>query len=287
DILLYPELGMDPLTMKLASMRLVPLQMVSWGHPETSGLPTIDYYLSAELFEPSQSQNHYREKLIRLPNLGCCIDPHDVGLSPLNDSDLGIVEGDAVFVCPGMPFKYMPEYDSVLVRIAQRVNHAKFVFFQMKQVQPLSDLLLARLSQSFEQAGLDPTRYLRMTPWRDTAGFHAVLKRANVFLDTIGFSGFNTVMHAMECATPIVTFESDFMRGRFGSAILRRAGLDEFVCLTQDEYVDLAVRLIDEPPKRTNLIQAIEGGRSRLYGDKEPMQALGNFLARVPIPETI
>jgi protein O-GlcNAc transferase len=61
DVLIYPEIGMDPPTLKLASMRLVPVQVAAWGHPETSGLPTIDYFLSAEDFEPEIAQDKYRE----------------------------------------------------------------------------------------------------------------------------------------------------------------------------------------------------------------------------------
>ena len=71
DVLIYPEIGMDSMSVKLASLRLVPLQVAAWGHPETTGLPTIDYYLSAEAFEPPEAQTYYRERLIALPGLGC------------------------------------------------------------------------------------------------------------------------------------------------------------------------------------------------------------------------
>src|SRR6266853_367890 len=53
DVLVYPEIGMFPMTVKLASLRLAPVQVTTWGHPETSGLPTIDYYLSAQDMEPA------------------------------------------------------------------------------------------------------------------------------------------------------------------------------------------------------------------------------------------
>src|SRR5581483_5321080 len=42
DAIVYPEVGLDPLSLKLASLRLAPLQAASWGHPMTTGLPTID-----------------------------------------------------------------------------------------------------------------------------------------------------------------------------------------------------------------------------------------------------
>ena len=56
-ILIIPETGMDPTTMKLASLRLAPVQATSWGHPNTSGLPTIDYFLSSDLMEPRDGQD--------------------------------------------------------------------------------------------------------------------------------------------------------------------------------------------------------------------------------------
>jgi predicted O-linked N-acetylglucosamine transferase (SPINDLY family) len=69
-ILVYLDIGMDPRTTQLAGLRLAPVQCVTWGHPITSGLPTIDYFISSELMEPAEGDNHYSEKLIRLSNLG-------------------------------------------------------------------------------------------------------------------------------------------------------------------------------------------------------------------------
>src|SRR5207344_3135603 len=71
DVLIYPEVGMDEMTLKLAALRLAPTQVAAWGHPETTGLPTIDHYLSAADFEPADAQSHYSERLVALPHLGC------------------------------------------------------------------------------------------------------------------------------------------------------------------------------------------------------------------------
>ncbi len=61
-ILIYPEVGMDPMSAQLAAQRLAPVQCNSWGHPETSGFPTLDYYLSSDLMEPPDGQDHYTER---------------------------------------------------------------------------------------------------------------------------------------------------------------------------------------------------------------------------------
>ncbi len=51
DLLLYTDIGMDPTTYSMAFTRLAPVQCVSWGHPDTTGIDTIDYFVSSELFE--------------------------------------------------------------------------------------------------------------------------------------------------------------------------------------------------------------------------------------------
>ena len=52
DVLIYPDIGMDPTCAKLAGLRLAPVQCVSLGHPMTTGLPTMDYFLTSDLMEP-------------------------------------------------------------------------------------------------------------------------------------------------------------------------------------------------------------------------------------------
>ena len=60
-VLIYPEVGMDPVSAQLAAQRLAPIQCNSWGHPDTSGFPTLDYYLSSDLMEPPDGQDNIKE----------------------------------------------------------------------------------------------------------------------------------------------------------------------------------------------------------------------------------
>ena len=73
DVLIYPEVGMDADVLRLASLRLASLQCMAWGHPVTSGLPTIDVFLSSERMEPEHSADQYTEELICLPGLSVCL----------------------------------------------------------------------------------------------------------------------------------------------------------------------------------------------------------------------
>jgi protein O-GlcNAc transferase len=279
--LLFPEVGMDPTTLAIANLRLAPQQYAAWGHPETTGLPTIDYFLSADALEPPDAEDHYSEKLIRLPHLGVYYQPHGIAPAAVDFAELGITADGPVFVCPGTPFKYRPEDDALLVDIAQRLGHCTFIFFSHDKVE-LSNKLRARLAAAFERAGLEPGRHLVWIPWLPRPAFFGLMRQADVYLDTIGFSGFNTLMQAVEVQLPAVAYEGRFLRGRLGSGILRRLGLPELVAEDRAQYVDIAVRLAKSPQRRAELRSRLRSLAHRAYFDTQPVDALARALVKPP-----
>ena len=272
-IIVYPEIGMDPLTLKLASMRLAPAQMAAWGHPETTGLPTMDYYLSADLFEPDQAQDVYSEKLVRLPGLGSCYRPLSAPATEVDLTVLGISSDVPLLLCPGTPYKYSPGYDAVLIDIAKRLATCQFVFF-LSDYRELSEKLRDRIAASFRAAGMNAEQFCKFIPWQDRGTFYALMRKADVFLDTMGFSGFNTAMQAVECGLPIVTVEGRFMRGRFASAILRHIGLDELVAGNAADYADIVARVATDRNYRNALSARIEHRRTELFNDQGSLRYL-------------
>lgn len=278
DVLIYPEVGMDPMTVKLASLRLAPLQAATWGHPETTGLPTVDCYFSAAALEPGAAQDHYVERLVALPNLGCSLEP---ATHPAIEADFGrwgLSADLPLLLCPGTPFKYAPEQDRLYVEIARRLGPCQLCFFICGNAA-LSEKLRRRLAHAFAQAGLAFERHVRFLPWLVPAEFYALMQRADAMLDTVGFSGFNTALQALECGLPVVAWEGRFLRGRLASGMLRHLGLDELVATGEREYVALAVALATDRERRTRLRRSIEAARPRLYRDSAPMRAFEDFLA--------
>jgi predicted O-linked N-acetylglucosamine transferase (SPINDLY family) len=276
DAVIFPEIGLDRNTLALASLRLAPRQFAAWGHPETTGLPTIDAFLSADAFEPHDADAHYSERLVRLPNLGVYYRPYRLEPEALDFAAFGIPPGGCVFVCPGAPFKYRAEDDALLVQIAQRLVRCTFVFFTHER-QELSIKLRTRLSAAFTAAGLD-SGLLSFIPWQPRAAFLGLLKHADVYLDTIGFSGFNTLMHAVETGLPCVAYDGRFMRGRLGSGILRRLQLPELIAADKAAYVDLAVRLGEDHGYRAQMSQRLRTAAPLAYEDLSAVEALQHVL---------
>lgn len=277
DVLLYPEIGMDATTVRLSALRLARMQVASWGHPITTGLPTMDAYLSAEAFEPPGRDDHYTERLIALPRLGCAYQPYDTEPEEPDLASWGVAEGDRLLVCAGQPFKYAPRDDAVWVAVARRCQPCKLLFFAGPD-DLKAKVLEHRLRGAFAEGGVDFEATVRFIPWLPRGAFFGLLGRADVFLDTIGFSGFNTAMQAVQCGTPIVAWEGQFMRGRFASAILRQMGLDEFVAGSAEAYVALVQQLCNDPAARDAVRKRMWQARERLYDDSATVEALGEQL---------
>src|SRR5260221_1336192 len=99
------------------------------GTPETSGLPTIDYYLSAEELEPEAAQAHYTDRLVALPHLGCHFEPLNIAPAPVDPAQAGIDARLPLLVCPGGPLKYPPQHHWGFPEISRRLGRCRFIFF--------------------------------------------------------------------------------------------------------------------------------------------------------------
>ena len=276
DILIYPELGMHQESLQLASLRLAPLQIASWGHPETTGLDTIDHYFSAELMEGSGAQNHYVENLVELPHIGCYYFPLRPQCASLDFNKLGLDPTRPILLCPGTPYKYLEKYDSVFPEIATKLKNCQLVFFTKASWSAFR--LEERLRCKFKLANLQYDEHVNFIPWLNREEFFSLMNQATVYLDTIGFSGFNTAMQAIECNLPIVTMRSQFLRGNLAAAPLHQMGLNDLIADDEQRYVDQVVKLVTNNLYRTQVREQIEIRKEILFEDKTVIEELERFL---------
>jgi protein O-GlcNAc transferase len=280
-ILIFPEFGMDPMTVKLGCLRLAPIQMTSWGHPNTSGLPTIDYYLSSDLMEPENAQEYYTEKLVRLPNLSIYYTPLNIHKQAISKEEIGIADNEIMFWCCQALFKYLPQHDDVFPRIASYLGNSKFVFIKHDKGQYVTDIFEQRLKRAFGEFGLNYQDYCVFLPHMNSSRFAGITASADVFLDTIGWSGCNSTLEALAHNIPVVTLPGDLMRGRHTMAMLKMMGIEKTIAATKDEYVQIAVRLGQDAEYCQKIKQQIAENKYKLYSDLKPVKALSDFLKTV------
>ena len=279
-ILIFPEIGMDKLSAQLAAQRLAAAQCCSWGHPVTSGFPTIDYFISSDLMEPADAAAHYSEQLIRLPNLSIYYEPADVPSIRIDRAELGL-RADAVvyWCCQSLP-KYLPQFDCVFARIAAEVPDCQFTFIEFGGGRGVTDLFRARLERAFDAVGLNARNHCVFLPRLAPDRFVAAIGQCDVVLDSIGWSGCNSILESLVHNVPIVTFAGAMMRGRHTAAILDMMEVRETTARTVEEYVSIAGLLGRDIARRIELSAQIANKKHRVYRDRLCIAALEEFLDR-------
>ena len=284
-VLIYPGLLMDIHSLQLAAQRLAPVQCNSWGHPETSGLPTLDYFLSSDLMEPPNGDTHYTEKLIRLPNLSICYEPvpfeaitGEVG--PVTREEFGLRESATVYWSAQSLYKYLPQYDEVFPRIAQAAGDCQFVFLRHGGGAKVTELTRERLERAFAAHGLNAAEHCVFLERMGQNKFVAAAGLADVLLDSLGWSACNSALESLVHDLPIVTVEGQMMRGRHCAAILRMLDVPETIAANLEDYIDIAVRLARDSQARKQIVDRMAARKHELYFDRAPVRALEDFLER-------
>ena len=285
DALIYFDIGMDPMTQLLAALRLAPAQVNMGGHPVTSGLPTIDYFLSSAVMEPPGAERYYTERLALLPNLASCYRMPDLSRARrpqcLPAEDAAAVPAAVTYLNVQSLFKLLPAYDEVYPRIAARVPGARFWFLAAGSAAA-TDIFRARLARAFAAHGLDAARLCTIWPRLSQDEFYGLVQAADIVLDGWPWSGNNSTMEALACERPVITLPGDQMRFRHSDAILRRIGLPELIAEDFDDLVTIAVRAGTDAAWRGELSSFIARNKHRLYDDQEPIAALMDFLEALP-----
>jgi predicted O-linked N-acetylglucosamine transferase (SPINDLY family) len=247
DVLFFPEIGMDPLAGKLAALRLAPLQVTSWGHPITTGLPEMDLFFSGNLLEPPDAQEHYRERLIRLPGTGVCTEWPTVNMAPLPVGYLRPRQPGRVrlLLCQH-PCKFEPADMPLIAEVLRACAPCELYVLKSRRLPILGDQAATLLRQAVEAAGLDPHNMLLERAWVDREVFLTLLDAVDLYLDLPAFSGYTTAWQALHLGLPVVTLEGPMLRQRLAAGLLRQMGVTETLAQNSADYVSIAARLATE-----------------------------------------
>ncbi|HEY9745203.1 MAG TPA: tetratricopeptide repeat protein [Oculatellaceae cyanobacterium] len=272
DILFYLDIGMDTMTLSLAHGRLARIQCVTWGHPDTTGLKTIDYFVSSKLIEPENAQEHYTEELFLLDNLPTYYYAPPKFECHTVRSILGIADTETIYLCPQSIFKLHPEFDPILGEILRRDPNGRLVLLSATAEKANQDLM-----ERFRTSIPDVAARILLPPRLLRQDFLALLFSAGVMLDPIHFGGGNTTFEALSYGTPIITMPGEFMRGRVTYGCYQKMGYTELVAKTPEEYINLAVRLGTDPAERQRVQQEILSRCGVLYEDASAVRELEAF----------
>jgi predicted O-linked N-acetylglucosamine transferase (SPINDLY family) len=126
--------------------------------------------------------------------------------------------------------------------------------------------------------GLEATDHCVFLPRLAPDRFAAAMGASDVMLDSIGWSGCNSILESLAHNLPIVAFEGEWMRGRHAAAILNMMQMGETIARTVDDYVLMASALGRDASLRSQMSARIAENKYRVYRDRECIAGLEAFL---------
>ena len=244
DLLIYADLGMEGFTWSLAFSRLAPVQCAMWGHPITSGIDAVDYYISSDLAEAPEAEANYTEKLVRLKHLPLYyLRPPP---APPRDRAYFNLPADVhVYGCLQATFKLHPEFDFVLGEILRR-DPKSLILIPRTRAANWDNMVLDRVAATYG----DVTSRIRFIDRVSRDDFAALNNLCDATLGPFPFGAGDTSMVAFAEGVPVVTMPTPHLRGRLTHAMYRAMQIDDCVAESPRQYVEIALRLANDPSWR-------------------------------------
>ncbi len=272
DILWYLDINMGPDTYFLAHSRLAPIQIVSAGHPCTTGISTIDYFISSQYLEPQGAPDHYTEKLIQLSTLPMIYQDYDGQDLTSNRAAFGLPDDKHLYFCAQTLFKIHPKIDILFKEILESDDKAVIVFSYGGTL--LADKLKYRLGTMADRCLFIPTVPQHV--------FFHLLASVDVILDTTPFGSGNTLCQSLAVGTPTVCFEIKDLRGAGAPGLYRLMGIEDTITESDKDYVELAVKIAKSPQLRHDLKSRILAQKHKIFeNDRDIITAYQGMFAEL------
>lgn len=281
DILLYPDIGMESFTYFLAFSRLAPVQCTSFGHPDTTGVPNLDYFISTDCYETESAEQHYSEKLIRLKGVSS-LAYYSKPATPENykpRESFGLNEKDNIYICPQHLFKFHPDFDEIMAGILRSDESGRVILIE-GQFKHWNQLLSTR----FQSTIPDVCDRIQFLPRQSPLDFVNLIAVSDVMLDTIYFCGQNTTHECLAAGTPVVTLPGELQRSRHTMCFLKKIGLEYCIAKKPADYVNIAVRLATDPELQKKARLTIAENAHRVWNEQEVILEHERFFQEVARP---
>lgn len=260
DTIYFWEVGTDPSNFFLAQHRLAPRQCTSFGVQETSGLTTIDDYLSSEQLDDAADQVAFTERLVRLPLIPAFVERPSGSLDLEIKTKLNLPADCHIYFCNQNPLKIHPAMDYAIAEIL-RLDRRGIVVL----LGGLASGVQRRLQARHQKSIADIANRILWTKWLSEVDFNSLTAAADVVLDTFPMSAGTSAFTTFGLGAPLLTLRGSANRGRMTAACCDILAVPELTCKSVDDYVLRAVQIANDEPLRRHLRSLISVRRSCLF----------------------
>lgn len=224
--------------------RCAPIQISYLNHTGTSAVPNVDYVFADGISVLPGEDRWFTEKVWRLPGSFLCYNYDDFAMPPVAERP-SKSRGYVTFGCFGSGGKIGDGLIALWAEILKRAP-GSMLFLRNGQLTPDDNRQF--MIDRFRRHGIEKGR-LRLMGGTSHATLLKCYDELDISLDTWPYCGGNTIAEPIWQGVPVVTLKGNRFSGRYGASLVAASGCPELIAGTPDEYVNLAVRLSEQPAK--------------------------------------
>ena len=229
-----------------------PVQICALGYTASTGLNTVDYFLSDKICSPERNfADTFTEKILRLDTCCFCYAPGLIRDMPAQELRAPVLKNGFIIFGNFNNFAKVSEDVLYMWRaILDGVPHSRLIL--KGKIFSLDDgrqLVRERLNKlSF------PINRVEFRPY--SPDYLEQYNEIDIALDTFPYTGGTTTCEALYMGVPVVTFRGKTHGARLSASILNSADVKELIANSPMDYVKKAIQL----SKRKELIAAYHVG---------------------------
>lgn len=322
DVLVFLDVGMDPATTAWAAARLSPIQICVWGHPSTTGMASMDFFVSSQLFHASShASSAFSEQLVQLSSLGFYFPRPNttshaenpawlwqrpaeywaqlsemVATSQLAQLLQKRTAGARLLLCPQYLPKLHPVFDDFLLALIQRPDVLLVLLDSPKKRQwrrTIENRWRNRMDNDPTVESIFKDRVFWLAPM-DPDQWLTLLALGDVMLDPFPFGGGVTSLESLAVCTPVVTLAARQTVPALAAGMLsamaqavadvdQRRRISNMSVASIEAYVAAVRELLDDDDALLRTREAISMSSSAIFEQQESVLDWSLLLQQLPM----
>lgn len=273
NIIFYPDIGMSTDLLYITYLKLADKQIVSWGHPDTTGNNNMDYFISSKYFEQEgvNSSKNYTEKLIKLNSIPTYFNyPDNIVRKRKTLKN--------VYCCPQSIYKFHPDFDEIILGILKKDKKAKIILVKdnLSIYKKLKKRLLLK----------NPDIYKRIFFLNrgDKNFYISLCSLSSVLLDPLHFGSATTFYESMTVGTPTISLPGDFLRSRTIKGFYDQMQINSSLLIAKDkdDYIDKSIFLATNIEENLKLREELKNSaKKKLFENKKVIKEFNDLFQKV------
>ena len=224
--------------LKVFALKPAPIQASYLGYFATTGLPTIDYWLTDAILHPEGTAEKTSETIWRLPRcyLAYRPRPEAPAVSPLPCLAKGAITFGCLHNFAKMNATVIALWSKILDQVPQARLLVKTSYQDMSDPEERSSI-----EQMFSEQGISPERLELVSHQPSCTDYLALYHNIDIHLDTFPYTGRTTTCESLWMGVPVLTLAGQRQIERVSTTMLQTVGLEDWVAHSGEEYVHKAV----------------------------------------------